>query len=114
MVLVGHSVMISCFTDGKLGPCASLNEAVRGAVIASGYSTPTTRKPERGKRRRCLLMHSKQDDECMESPCGASPSFKNIFRVCLSLSFLTALMECCKPQSVFLNRLQAFSVPLVI
>lgn len=90
--------MISCFTDGKLGPCASLNEAVRGAVIASGYSTPTTRKPERGKQRRCLLMHSKQDDECMESPCGASASFKNIFRVCLSLSFLTALMECCKPQ----------------
>lgn len=43
-------------------------------------------------------MHSKQDDECMESPCGASASFKNIFRVCLSLSPLTALMECCKPQ----------------
>lgn len=104
--------MISCFTDGKLGPCASLNEAVRGAVIASGYSTPTTRTPERGKRRRCLLMHSKQDDECTESPCGVSASFKHIFVFLFLFSLLLWSVVNHSYASVFLNRLQAFPMPL--
>ncbi|KAG1952582.1 hypothetical protein F2P79_009543 [Pimephales promelas] len=47
-------------------------------VIASGHSTPTTRKLEQRRQRHCLLIHSKQDDERSQSPCGASAGFKNI------------------------------------
>lgn len=58
-------------------------------VIASGHSTPTTRKLERLQQRRlrsCLLMHSKQHHERWQSPCGTSASFKNIGNVFVSPS----------------------------
>jgi len=55
-------------------------------VIASGHSTPTTRKLEQRRQRHCLLIHSKQDDEHSQSPCGASASFKNIGSVFVSFS----------------------------
>lgn len=83
-------------------------------VIASGHSTPTTRKLEQRRLRRCLLMHSKQDDERSQSPCGASAGFKNIGCVFVSFSFSSHSYSVVNHSYVsgLLNRLQTHPMPL--